>query len=202
MFKDGVIYINLKDCHNIETFFKQIYQEIKLAASKKYKRNSSYISALDMDKLIYKIIHCIQKYKILLIFDDCDKILSEDYESFKESITNIIEKVQGLKIIVTSKIAISNCETLESLIYKVNKLDKKRTLQLIKQKSPPNSNTKSEIRELVDASKSKHIINHYLLDIIDGHPLSVIILSSLRTEMSLLEIYDLLKLIQKNNNSK
>jgi hypothetical protein len=58
-----------------------------------------------------------------------------------------------------------------------------------------------EINELLncdsDGKKFEKISDHPLFDIIDGLPLSVVLLSSLKTDMSLVEIYELLKIIQQ-----
>jgi predicted ATPase len=45
---------------------------------------------------------------VLLILDNCDKLLTEDYDSFKNFIVNLLNKEQDLKIMVTSKMAISD----------------------------------------------------------------------------------------------
>ena len=42
------------------------------------------------------------------------------------------------------------------------------------------------------------ISDHPLITILDGHPLSIVIVSSLRKNMSLIEIYELLELIKGN----
>jgi hypothetical protein len=42
------------------------------------------------------------------------------------------------------------------------------------------------------------VIKHPLFKILNGHPLAITIVSSLRNHMSLVEIYEYLKLIKKN----
>ena len=45
------------------------------------------------------------------------------------------------------------------------------------------------------------VTDHPLFDIIGGHPLTITILASLRNELSLCEIYDLLETIKSNSKS-
>jgi hypothetical protein len=125
--------------------------------------------------------------------------LAEDYESFRDSVNNLLEKIHGLKIIITSKVAMSDSVYIHEWVYKIRGLSRKETLRLIKEISPPNIEQMSEFKELMKDTGEEIITHHPLFNILKGHPLSIIILSSLRNEMSLKEIYDLLRLIERNN---
>jgi hypothetical protein len=78
--------------------------------------------------------------------------------------------------------------------------------ELLKRKVPNKINHINELNELINASynsnsiKYEKVTDHPLFDLINGLPLSIILLSSLRVDMSLAEIYDLLKNIQHNQD--
>jgi hypothetical protein len=151
------------------------------------------ITNKSIEKQLGKLIYFIRELKLLIILDDCDKIYTEDYDSFKEAIVNILDKVQGLKIMITSKVAMSDSVSVSEWIYKIRGLSRINALKLIKAKSPPNTEYKSELKELMKNCGKEKVVDHPLFMMLNGHPLSIIILSSLRVEMSLQEIYELLK---------
>ena len=89
----------------------------------------------------------------------------------------------------------------------MKELSKKQTLELLKIKAESYTDHTNELRELVDSeitidSPKKNILDHPLFDFLGGHPLSIVILSTLRQNMSLVEIYELLQLIKANHENK
>jgi Cdc6-like AAA superfamily ATPase len=97
IFPDGVFYLNLKDCQNIESFFQQFYIKIKYALKEKdesWNPKQDEETLMSLDKEFIELTNLIQNFTFIAIFDDCDKIITEDHESLQESLVNILEKVQ------------------------------------------------------------------------------------------------------------
>ena len=93
---------------------------------------------------------------------------------------------------------------VKARIFKVKQLPNKNTLELLKLNSESISTHEHELTELFTADPTLHaslksnMFDHELFSFLNGHPLSVVILSSLRKNMSLLEIFELLKMIKDN----
>lgn len=89
-------------------------------------------------------------------------------------------------------------------IFKVGKLSNKDTLDLLRLSAESQDIHNKELNEMIQADPSvyskikQNIFDHELFSFLDGHPLSIIILSSLRKSMSLLETFELLRMIKDN----
>jgi hypothetical protein len=201
VFTDGIVYLWIKDWYRIEEFFSKRCLMFWIFITRIQISFISWQTFIRPWNLISKILKLANQFtgkEALIILDNWDRLISEDYNVFKNFIVNILNEEQNLKIIITSKMAISDSVIINEWVFKIRGLSREHTLNLLKKKSPPNTEFSVEIKELMKESNEDQITNHPLFYMLNGHPLSTIILSSLRTEMSLLEIYDLLNSLKAN----
>ena len=126
---------------------------------------------------------------------------------FKDFIQDFLEKLPGIEMIVTCVNSIPCFNDVNNCIYKVKELSRKHTLELLKVRSESYTDHTNKLRELIDSETNvdfakKNILEHPLFNFLGGHPLSIVILSTLRQNMSLVEIYELLQLIKSNHENK
>ena len=134
----------------------------------------------------------LKDLKCLIVLDNC-----KNPTVFKEFFQDFLEKLPKIKIILTCKHSIQRFDDISDNIYKVEEISRKHTLELLKLKATSQTDHIQEIKDLQSTNEnSKNVIDHPLFDFLNGHPLSIDILSSLRRNMSLTEIYELLQLIK------
>ena len=147
---------------------------------------------LSSEKMYWSILELFKDLSCLIVFDNCN-----DPIAFKEFLQDFLEKLPHIKIILTCEHSIQRFDGINICIYKVKELCKKHVLELLKLKAVSQTDHIQELKDLQTTNeKSKNILDHPLFDFLNGHPLSIDILSSLRRNMSLTEIYELLQLIK------
>ena len=93
-------------------------------------------------------------------------------------------------------------------IIKIKELSKEESYDLLLSRSPRKMQ-QDELDEMMDELTRRNlptnnvvsILDHPLFDMVNGHPLALVMVSSLRKEMRLRQIYELLVLIKEENET-
>ena len=112
-----------------------------------------------------------------------------DYLSFKDLLQDLCEKAGNLKIMVTCKTGLIQVHGFEVNTYVLQRLHNNVVFELLALKASSQKAHMSEMKELADSiektsdspGKNNEIIDHPLFKILNGHPLSIHLLSALRT---------------------
>lgn len=197
--RDGILYMSLKDWNSLEAFLKKMYMSVKFFIENNTKLQKDKEQEFpDVDKIYWELLSMFKDLQWLIIFDNWN-----EPNMFKDFFQDFLEKLPNIKIIITCVHSILRFDDVGGYIYKVKELSKKQTLELLKLKSESHIDHNRELKELMDIENSNHsskksILDHPIFDFLGGHPLSIDILSSLRKNMCLVEIYELLQLIKSN----
>jgi hypothetical protein len=106
MIEDGIIYLDVKDFSNIENFIEKLHSI--LSTHKNTGTDSSTPEFADKSRnLFLSLINILKDMDLLIILDDCDKLVQEDYVLFKQFLQNILEKTHKLTIIIGTMIPLT-----------------------------------------------------------------------------------------------
>jgi len=201
IFEDGILYVTLRDMNSLESFLKKLHLSIHIFINTKGFEDKN----LETTDIYWEILRFLKDLHILLIFDNCRDIVEKDQNSFQEFIQDILEKLPKLRILMTCSQSVSLFNDVKTRVFKVKGLTDRQTLELLKLNAESFKTHNEELDELLQAdpkyetSLKQNIFQHEIFGFLDGHPLSTMILSSLRrNNMSLREIFEFLKKIKKN----
>ena len=200
--KDGIIYLSLVDCQTIDNMFQRII--IPIGNSLLSNNMIADIKNKDSEELFTEYIRLIKEKEILIILDNWDLIIKQDNISFVVLVEDFLQKVFKSKLIITWEVPIGQIKDVTEKWYEIKSLQPFDSLELIKSKSAIEVKD-TELLELIDDLENRNsrrqtnltYLDHDLFKIINGHPLALVMVSSLRKEMRLKQIYDLLVLIQE-----
>jgi hypothetical protein len=135
--------------------------------------------------------------------------MKHDSLSFNVIVEDILNKIHDSKIIISSVISIGNIKDFSEKIVEIKELKPIDSLELLKSKSA-HGIQQDELIEMMDVADmknfrsegaSQNILDHPFFKMINGHPLALVMVSSLRKEMRLKQIFELLMLIQEENDN-
>lgn len=205
--KDGVIYMSLADCHSIENFFKRFSIPIKNVFA---ENNNPVIESRknDDEKVFAECLKHIKDRNILIVLDNCDTLMRLDHMAFVIVIEDILGRSHNSKILMTSCIPIGHIKDVNEKIVEIKELKPIDSLELLKTRSTTGLSDE-ELLEMMDTvemksinSQNKSILDHPFFRIINGHPLALVMVASLKKEMRLKQIYELLMLIKEENDNE
>ena len=213
-FEDGILYLSIKDWQTFESLLQKFWKIIKeWFHEDKYENKSN--SYYELYEYYINLLLKIKRFKILIWFDNWDKIIELEYQPFKEFIKDLLEKLTYCKMIITSQSFGTGFTDISQEVVILEGLNNLETMELIKAKWPSmkvNNNDLNELQlELIKSNpklqeNKNYLFEHQFFKILNGHPLSIILLSSLRIskyciltiflDMSLKEIWDILNMIK------
>ena len=132
-----------------------------------------------------KFITMISNLQLLIIFDDWDPIIKNELSEFRKLIEDIAQRVQNSTLLLTSEVAINNFERYNWEIIYLDKLTERNIYDLLIKKSKGRDKILNELLELQNegcpTQESSKILdlNHNFFKILNGNPLSTILVSSL-----------------------
>lgn len=133
VFKDGILYVTLRDCASLEGLFKKVYFSIKAfkfdSKGSTYRKGSKNFESND---LYWEIIKLLKDLTLLIVFDNCRDIIAKDQTAFREFIQDMLEKLPRAKILITCKNSVPLVSDVKSRILKIKKLSNKQTLEMMK----------------------------------------------------------------------
>ena len=209
IFTEGVVYVSLVDCQTIENFTKRLILIIRnqLSDDHKIQRLATRFISTHDDAFAWWL-NLLKIKNILLILDNCDNILKYDNVSFSVMIETLIHKCEKLHIVMSSQIPMGNISDTTTKVINIEPLRPEDSLSLLKKKSIIEI-TDEELQELMEDlniswksynTESLSLKDHPLFKMVNGHPMALIMIASLRKEMRLKQIYELLALIQQESD--
>ena len=204
--KDGILYFSLVDCHSVESLFNKFVLFIK--DTLKDSEDEEIANKAEIINSFEGCLRLVKDKEILLIFDNWDWILKEDNNNFLRIIEEILARIHQSRIVVTAKNPIGQIKDITEKVIKIQKLTKNESYELLLAKSPKKMQ-QDELDEMVEELVRRNlptnqvisILEHPLFDMVNGHPLALVMISSLRKEMRLKQIYELLVLIKEEIDS-
>ncbi|CAI2383181.1 unnamed protein product [Moneuplotes crassus] len=213
IFEDGVMYISARSFKDFYSMVENIFFSIKegLVREDDRAKLEAYITA-DYAEKYRRSISLISGLKILIILDNCDYVVETQEKLMKEFVKNIAIKVEEARIIFTSKSAASSYTGDGGASFRIKNLTNQQTYQLLCSKVKSVKECKEQILELqkdltgsqkasVKSDPKKIDFNNEFLNILNGHPHSVILVSSLNSDLSLKNIYKRLMSIKKRRSN-
>lgn len=208
--KDGIIYLSLVDCHNMENFMTRLNFAIK---SNK-KEDESFLKLgskrFGVEDNISQWLGSLKGKNVILVLDNCDMIMKLDNHAFSVTIETLLHKSDKLKLIITSQVALGDIKDFSIKIIEVPNLNSEESLNVLRSKSSADI-TSQELLELMEQTqmskslsenKNKTVADHPLFQMVNGHPMALTMISTLRREMRLTQIYELLMLILEEKDQK
>jgi len=97
-FKDGVLYLDIKNCDQIVDVMSCMYNIID-PDSKRLKLRKE-----DKDEMLKELTRrYYNKKEVLIIMDNADLVINTDYPNFRILISKLLVNCNKLKIVVTSQ---------------------------------------------------------------------------------------------------
>lgn len=189
IFEDGILYMSIKDCQWVESLFRRMYllMTTTFSNSTSFERFSEG-EVFDTEKAYLECLSSVRYLKILIVLDNWDDILTRDYLSFKELLQDFFEKAPKVKIMITSKLELTLVQNIDDYVHFLKKLSDNAVLELLGKKAPSQNEHKRELKELYNTTdvavaiddKKLESARHPLFEMLNGHPLSILLMSSLR----------------------
>ena len=123
-------------------------------------------------------------------------------------IETLLHKCETLHIVMSSQISMGNISDTTTKVINIESLRPEDSLSLLKKKSIIEI-TDEELQELMEdlnvswkwfKTSELSLKNHPLFKMANGHPMALIMIASLRKEMRLKQIHELLALIQQESD--
>lgn len=154
-------------------------------------------------------LRLIKAKYVLFVFDNCDSLLKKDHLHFITVIEDILDRAYQSRMIITSKNHVVQIKDITMKSIKIAELTKSASYELLLAKSQRKMD-QEELGEMMDELLSRNlptnsvvsILEHPLFELVNGHPLALIMIQSLRKEMRLKQIYELLVLIKQEAGLK
>jgi chloramphenicol 3-O-phosphotransferase len=208
VFDDGILYVTLKDLDNLEELLKKIFLSLQVFINLSKDNEKKKIEQLESTEIYWEILRSLNNLELLLILDNWRILIEKDGIAFFDFIHDFLEKLSRIKIIITWVRSPPVMNDVKERVFKVKRLSDKQALELLKVNAEWVATHNKEISELLKASPNyeselkMHMFKHDLFKILNGHPLSIIIFASLRKNMNLLQLFQLLKKIKDNISSE
>ncbi|CAI2377074.1 unnamed protein product [Moneuplotes crassus] len=208
-FRDGVLYNNLRGCTTLEGVIKKVYSTIKMfriGSNQGFEHKD--FSQVDIKDLYFELIPLLNRLKILIVLDNCSEIIATDSSSFTEFINVFLERMPHSKIMISCEKLRENLKDVKKCAYKVKELSDRDTHELMKLNADSNEKFSKEMKDLISydpslyAQLKKDKFKHEIFRFLNGHPLSINILCSLRKSMTLLHIFQFIKNFKEANFSE
>ncbi|CAI2383863.1 unnamed protein product [Moneuplotes crassus] len=208
VFEDGVIYMPLRDCDFLENLIEQMFIYLAQSfTSPKAKKDLETFSSNEVSEKYNKCITMISNLKLLIIFDDCDPIIHNELGEFQKLIEDFAQRVQNSTLLFTSKVAIDGLERYNYEIIRLQPLPEMSIFDLLLKKVKSKENFKNELLELQnktrkESQKTNEInLEHDIFRILNGNPLSAILVASLYQDASISEIYKTLTIFKREERT-
>ena len=91
----------------------------------------------------------------MLIIDNIEDVLREDEDKFRELVHNLLQKLPGLTVLMTSRDKISNLGDITEKLYEMESLSNQYSIELLEKKALRRITTE-EIKELFDYKAMKN----------------------------------------------
>jgi hypothetical protein len=122
---------------------------------------------------------------------------------------DFLGKAPKLKIMLSLKTPIGRIQDIDEQVVEIKELNPIQSINFLRKKSLKDI-SRGEIQELMEEtdfqiqskSEKASFYEHPLFTLINGHPLALTMVASLRKEMNLKQIYDLLELIRAESSDK
>ena len=191
MFEDGILYLSIKDWQTLESLLQKFCKVVKESIKKSIGNDNDEETSSSYSEL-YEIYTCllqkIKHYKLLICFDNWDKIIEHEYQMFKEFVRDLLDKLTQSKMIITAQ-SFGGFTDINQEVVTLQGLSSIETLELMKAKWPSTKTHVNDLSELhqdviklnPDQLNNKNaLFEHQFFKMLDGHPLSIVLLSSLR----------------------
>jgi hypothetical protein len=183
-FADGVIFLNLEGVDTVHFLVSCLVAKIRLA---------------EIESPLEQVLEVLQPCRALLIFDNCDALISQEGElaKFESFLGELLHRCQWCKTLFTARTNVSQARTLElggctERIILLGKMSLEDSYDLFFRKSRALQNP--EVEDLYsDSGHAGPLHRHPLFtDLLNGHPQAVILAAALLSSNSLKNLYRLL----------
>lgn len=196
IYKDGVLYVNMRGKQDTESFFSLLRVELNNTRTVSEAWHKSH-GMMKKDFNEEAIIEILRDKEAVLIVDNIDAIKVNNEEQFYIVLMKLMDRVAALKVLMTSFGKVEHVQTDFALkIYEIGSLTIFHTCKLFIERAP-RMIEQSEIDELFKNYPTKEskkggrrsLIAHPLLKFFDGHPQTILIGASLLATMNLSELF-------------
>ena len=193
-FTHGIIFVSARGLESVDAVINNLY----LAC------NPGNLEDHNKDKLSL-IVEMLEHKNVLLIFDNAEDPLSKDKAGILGKLHFLLTRLEKLKILFTSRVAIGPLPDYSEKIYNLYPLDPESAILLL-EKRAPRQITENEFAELVDEEPSVVINNpwytdengpirtHKLMQLLSGHPQAISLAAALLNTKTVSELYSQLAL--------
>ncbi|CAI2383139.1 unnamed protein product [Moneuplotes crassus] len=209
LFKQGVLYIPLKNVQDFESLVDKLFRTMMYSfVNEEDKKFLESKMNDEVSHMYHSCFSCIKNYEILIILDNCDDYMRHNENNFRRLVKDITQKVQNTKILLTSQKVINIETEINILAYPIIGLEDKDMHKLI---IPPNKSKNQINKEFIDMCKETlkidnpdldDVYKHEFFKMLNGNPLCGLLVSSNAHSMSMLDIYKKISEIQSRSGRK
>ncbi|CDW71451.1 UNKNOWN [Stylonychia lemnae] len=208
IFKQGVIFMQLKGYLSFELFMKKLVVNFVLQNFELDSDQAKEIQNSNIEQLLQISLHFLkeQEENLLLVFDNVEDLLTHDKQAFRIFINDLLMQIPNLHILMTSRKTLGTLQDVSEKILVLQELSPVYTVDLFVSRSRELKD--SEIKELLEYEpetyllvsdksyqryqKVKKLEDHHLFKIFGGNPHAITLAAPLLIRMSLKELYLLL----------
>jgi len=215
-FSDGIIYICARGLDSTDAIISELFSICTksfpdnfpvLSNSANFANSTNSTNSENNDKLSH-IISLLSDKHILLVFNDIEDLLHKDKTRFVKSIHFLFTKLQFLKILTTSLIAIGPLPDYAEKIYNLYPLDPQSALLLLEKRAPRkileddfekllsddiifcSNGSKIAYNPWYDTNEENKIKQHKLMQLLAGHPQTICLAAALLQTRNLTQLYE------------
>lgn len=205
IFEDGILYMSVKDCQIFESLVEKVFFRTMegLKDSSKQAELEKYLNVPISEKY-NRCLGMIRNLKLLIILDNCDPIVASEQKHFKDFLEDVTQKLENARVMITSAAANDDFVSQGGYVYKVEKLSNKNVFDLLCKKVKSKSDLKQELYRIqkkglntdeLQITSMELDLEHDFFRMLNGHPLSTLLVASLRngkcTQTSYLILFNL-----------
>jgi hypothetical protein len=236
IFDDGIIYVPLRGWESAQMFLMRFSLAIQANAElmgielKNLERQTSLTESPNNDKLIMdeknqrkimkfmagmirnrKSEKSMDKYTVLLVLDNCEEPLQDDWDQFVNHLDYFLEECPNLKMLLTSRKFMNKLENTKEVPYHLYSLAPQTSIQLLFKKvnrkiseseiksllaySIPDDHPINEHYPIIPTEQST-LLTHPFMLLLGGHPQAIALASSMLEFQTLTEFFE--KLLGSN----